>query len=184
MSLRDLEIVGALNEPSSRSGKGWVRVDLRRQPGAAIAAGMLAAVSAAGCGATPEKPGLSRAQFIASANAVCGHEQAKLAFIRARAQRFGRPATAPSVIRQQVAQSQLATARLEALSEPPADTGAIKRWLTARTVAATVALDLAEAPARGAPVARSDVQGALASARGRARDLALAYGSRVCGEID
>jgi len=156
----------------------------RPQPGAVIAAGVLAALSSAGCGATRVKPGLSRAQFVASANAVCGHEQAKLAFIEARARRLGRTASAPAVIRQRVAQSQLATSRLEGLPEPAADARAIKRWLTARTVAATIALDLAEAPTKGEPVARRDVGAALAGARARAHALALAYGSQVCGEAD
>jgi hypothetical protein len=152
------------------------------QPRAVIVAGALAALSAAGCGTTREKRGLSRAQFVLSANAVCGHEQAKLASIEARTQRLGRADAAPSVIRQRVAQSQLATARLEALPEPPGDARAINRWLTARTVAATIALDLAEAPPRGDARAVSDVKGELATARARARVLAHAYGTQVCSE--
>ena len=158
--------------------------DRRHQPGAVIAAGMLAALSASGCGATRERKGVSRARFIASADAVCRFEQGKLAFIEARARALGRALAAPPVIRQQVAQSQLATARLEALPEPPGDARAIKRWLTARTVAATVAIDLAEAPAKGEARAVRDVRDELASARARARGLALAYGSPVCGATD
>jgi hypothetical protein len=149
-----------------------------------IAAGILAAATAAGCGVTPERPGLTRAQFVAAADAVCRHEQAKRAFIQTRAQRLGRSLAAPAVIRQQAAQSQLATARLEALAEPPADVAAIKRWLTARTVAATVALDLAEAPSNGSTRAVSDVRGELAVALARSRELARAYGSQVCGAAD
>jgi hypothetical protein len=158
--------------------------DLRHQPGAVIAAGMLAALSATGCGAAREKRGLTRVGFIASADAVCRFERGKLAYIEARAQRLGRAHNAPSVIRQQVAQSQLVTARLQALPEPPGEAGAIKRWLTARTVAATVAIDLAEAPAKGEAAAVGDVKDELAAAQARARGLALAYGSRVCGESD
>ena len=88
------------------------------------------------------------------------------------------------MIRQQVAQSRLATATLEAQPEPPGDAGAITRWLTARTVAATVAIDLAEAPAKGETTAVDDVRAELSAAQARARGLALAYGSRVCGETD
>jgi hypothetical protein len=154
------------------------------QPCALIAAGALAALLAAGCGTTREKRGLSRAQFVASADAVCRYEQAKLATIEARAQRLGRADTAPSVIRQRVAQSQLATGRLEGLPEPPGDARAIGRWLTARTVAATVAVDLAEAPSRGEATAVSDVKGQLATALARARALALGYGSQVCSETE
>jgi len=158
--------------------------DRRHQPGAVIAAGMLAALSASGCGATREKKGVTRARFIASADAACRLEQGRLAFIEARAQRPGRAPAAPPVIRQRVAQSQLTTARLEALPEPPGGGREIKRWLTARTVAATVALDLAEAPAKGRAGAVRDVRDELTTARSRARGLALAYGTRVCGETD
>jgi hypothetical protein len=158
--------------------------ELRHQPSAVIAAGMIVALSASGCGAAREKRGLTRSRFVASADAVCRFEQAKLAYIEARAHRLRRTPSAPPVIRQRVAQSQLATARLEALPEPPGDAVAIKRWLTARTVAATVAIDLAEAPAKGEAIAVNDVRGELATAQARARGLALAYGARVCGETD
>ena len=159
-------------------------IQCAHQPAVLIAAGVLAAAAATGCGATRAKRGFSRAQFIASADAVCRLEQAKLAYISQRARRIGRALAAPSVIRQQVAQNQLATARLEALPRPPADVRAIDRWLTARTVAATVALDLAEAPAGGDVSAVRDVKGELARARARARVMALGYGSRVCDATD
>jgi hypothetical protein len=154
------------------------------QPGAVIAAGVLAALSSAGCGTTRERHGVSRAQFIASANAVCGFEQTKLAYIEGRARRLRRADSTPAVIRQRAAQSQLATARLEALPEPPGDGRAIGQWLTARTVAATVALDLAEAPPTGDATAVSDVKAQLLTARSRAHALALAYGSQVCSATD
>jgi hypothetical protein len=115
---------------------------------------------------------------------VCSYEQYKLARISARAARLSQAPTAPPVIRQQVAQSQLATARLARLARPPGDGGAIDRWLTARTVAATVAVDLSEAPPKGQAVAVRDVRAELASARARARGLALDYGARRCGETD
>jgi hypothetical protein len=183
MPSRELKILRAERPPRCRVSS-LQDLGRLRQPGAVIAAGVLAALAGAGCGATRERPGLSRAQFVASANAVCSHEQAKLAFIEARARRLGHAATAPAVIRQRVAQSQLATARLEGLPEPPPDSRSIKRWLTARTVAATIALDLAEAPAKGEPLARRDVAAALGGARARARTLARTYGSQVCGETD
>ena len=169
---------------SSPRRRGSDRPDRARRGAAVLLAGLLAGVCASGCGATRAKRGFSRAQFIASADAVCRFEQAKLASIAQRARRLGRALAAPSVIRQQVAQSQLATARLEALPRPPADLRAIDRWLTARTVAATVALDLAEAPARGDAAAVRDVKGELARVRARARAMALGYGTRVCGETD
>jgi hypothetical protein len=165
---------------SSPGCRGSDRSDRARR-GAAV---LLAGVCATGCGATRAKRGFSRAQFIASADAVCRFEQAKLASVSQRAQRLGLALAARSVIRQQVAQSQLATARLEALPRPLADVRAIERWLTARTVAATVALDLAEAPARGDAAAVRDVEGELARVRARARAMALGYGSRVCDATD
>jgi hypothetical protein len=157
--------------------------DVRRR-GAIVVVGIAAGVLAAGCGAARTKRGLTRAQFIASADAACRNEQAKLSFIAGRARLRGRAMTAPAVIRQQVAQSQLATGAIEALAEPPGDVRAIKRWLTARTVAATVALDLAEAPARGEAKAVAAVRRELDTTRARARGLAVAYGSPVCGATD
>jgi hypothetical protein len=151
---------------------------------AVLLAGLLAGAYAAGCGATRARRGLSRPQFIASADAVCRAEQAQLASITQEARRRGRTTAAPSVIRRGVRQSRAATATLEALPQPPADVRAIARWLTARTVAATVALDLAEAPARGDVLAVNDVRGELVRVRARAHDLALAYGLRVCSETD
>jgi hypothetical protein len=167
--------------PSYRGDDGPNRA---RRGAVLLLAGLLAGVCAAGCGSTRAKRGFSRAQFITSADAVCRFEQAKLAFVAARARRLGHALAAPSVIRQQVAQSQLATARLESLPRPAADVRTIDRWLTARTVAATVALDLAEAPAKRDATAVRDVTAELAKTRARARDLALRYGSRVCDETD
>jgi hypothetical protein len=159
--------------------------DICLRPRVAIAtAGIVAAGLSAGCGVTRARPGVSRAQFIAAADGVCRHEQAKLLFIAERARRFGHLVTASHVIRQQVAQFNLATGRLESLPEPPADVAAINRWLTARTVAATVALDLAEAPAKGDAQAVADVRRELATTRARAHSLASSYGSQVCGETD
>jgi hypothetical protein len=149
-----------------------------------LAAGMLALIVTCGCGATRTKRGLTRAQFISSADAVCRHEQSKLRFVAYRARMLGRSVQAPAVIRQQVAQSQLATGRIERLAEPPGDTRAIKRWLTARTVAATIALDLAEAPAGRDAAAVADVRRELGIRRAQARALAVAYGSQVCGATD
>jgi hypothetical protein len=155
------------------------------RPAAILAAWTcLALLLLTGCGSSRVQRGLTRAGYVASADAVCRFEQAKLAFITARARRLGRAASSPAIIRQQVAQSQLATSRLEALAQPPGDTRAITQWLTARTVAATVAVDVAEAPARGERRAVAGVQHELIAARARARALAFAYGSRVCGEID
>jgi hypothetical protein len=151
---------------------------------AVLAAGVLAGALSAGCGAVRTKRGLTRAQFASAADAVCRHEQAKLRSIAERSRLLGRNPEAPAVIRQQVAQSKLATGRIEGLAEPPGDTGPIKRWLSARTVAATVALDLAEAPSRGDAVAVADVRRELAVRRARARTLAAAYGSQVCGATD
>jgi hypothetical protein len=151
---------------------------------ALLPAAMLATLLPAGCGAARARRAPTRAQFIASADAVCRHEQAKLAYISARARRLGLALARPSVIRQQVAQSQLATSRLQSLGVPRGDARAIERWLTARTVAATLAIDVAEAPAKGERTAVSDVLRELAVTRARARGLALAYGSRVCGEAD
>jgi hypothetical protein len=144
---------------------------------------LLAATLASACGASSAHAP-TRAEFAAAAEAICGHEQVKLVQIARRAPELARAPTAAKLIRQQVAQSQLATTRLEDLRPPAGDGSAIKRWLTARTVAATVALDLAEAPLKGATRARVAVAGELARRRAQARSLAQIYGLRRCGELD
>ena len=144
---------------------------------------LLAATIASACGASSAHAP-TRAEFASDAEAICGHEQVKLVQVARRARELARAPTAAGLIRQQVAQSQLATARLEGLRPPAGDGSAIKRWLTARTVAGTVALDLAEAPLKGATRARVAVAGELARTRAKARSLAQTYGLRRCGEVD
>ena len=150
----------------------------------ALAGTLGATMLAGGCGSEDARRTKTRAQFIASASRVCSFEQDKLAGIRRRAAKLALALSAPQVIRQQARQSQLATTRLQELPKPRADAPAIDRWLTARTVAATVALDLAEAPARGEATAVRDVVAELARVRAQARGLALGLGIRACGEID
>jgi hypothetical protein len=145
--------------------------------------GLLAATLASACGASRGQVP-SRPEFAAAAEAICGHEQIKLEQVARRASELAPAPTAEELIRQQVAQSQLATARLEGLRPPRGDGSAIKRWLTARTVAATVALDLAEAPLKGATRARVAVAEELARRRAQARSLAQIYGLARCSEVD
>jgi hypothetical protein len=148
---------------------------------AVVAAGALAAAYAVGCGAS--RPALGQSQFAAAADAICRSEQAKLADIAARARLLGRSPQSPHVIRQRARQSQLATARLQSLAPPAGDAQAIARWLTARTVAATVALDLAEAPPRGEAVAVADVRAQALRTSARASAKAAALGLRKCSEV-
>jgi hypothetical protein len=150
----------------------------------AVAGALSATALAGGCGSEEGRPARTRAQFAASASRVCRFEQYKLAGIRRRAAELALALSAPHVIRQQARQSQLATSRLEQLPKPAADAHAIERWLTARTVAATVALDLAEAPTRGQATAVRDLAAELVKLRLRARGLALGLGIGACGEID
>ena len=144
---------------------------------------LAATLISAGCGGSRGRPP-SRAQLIAAAEAICRREQVKLGQIAQRARERARPPTTAELIRQRAAQSQLTTKRLEDLRPPTGDGDAIKRWLTARTVAATVALDLAEAPPTGAARATRDVAGELERARVRARGLARRYGLGLCSEVD
>jgi hypothetical protein len=151
------------------------------QLAALIGAGALALACAAGCGSA--RPAVAPGQFAAKANAICRQEQVTLAYIAARARLLGRPSQSPHAIRQRAAQSQAATARLQALEQPAGEANAIGRWLTARTVAATVALDLAEAPQHGDAVAVSDVRAQAARALGQAGAQAAALGIRTCSEV-
>ena len=149
---------------------------------AAMAVGaILAVAAAAGCGAA--RPAVSESRFSAQANAICRHEQQKLAYIAAHARLLALASQSAQVIRQQAAQSQLATAHLQALAQPAGERQQIAGWLTARTVAATVALDLAEAPRRGEAVAVADVRAQAARSLAQASAQASALGLRTCSEV-
>jgi hypothetical protein len=151
------------------------------QVAAAVAAAVIAVVGAVGCGAA--RSAVGQGQFAARADAICRHEQQKLAYIAARARLLALASQSPQVIRQQAAQSQLATARLQALARPAGETRQIGRWLTARTVAATVALDLAEAPRHGDAAAVADVRAQAARSLSQASAQAVVLGLRTCSEV-
>ena len=142
---------------------------------------IIAALMLGGCGTARTKADLTKAQFIAGADAICRTTEAKLAYIRQLAAKLGRAPSSAPVMRQEVAAARLATARLESLPEPPGESGAIGRWLTARTVAATVASDAAEAPSGEDRAAVQDVFAELEVARARAERLARNYGLEACG---
>jgi hypothetical protein len=138
-----------------------------------------------GCGRTRTDPGLSKAQFIAAADAVCRVEDVKLNYIEQRAATLEGASAAsfrsvPQLIRKAVAIHETTNAELESLTEPPGETAAIGKWLTARIVATTIGLDAAEAPAGHDLVARKDLQRQLSQSIARVRGLAHAYGFAVC----
>jgi hypothetical protein len=147
------------------------------------ALGLLA--GSTGCGMTRTEPGLTKAQFIAHADAICRSEDVKLAYIEQRAASLEGASlasfrTVPHLIRKTVAIHEVTNAKLEALPQPPAETTAIGRWLTARIVATTVALDAAEAPAGKDLIAARDLQQQLTRAIVLVRGLAHSYGFAVC----
>jgi hypothetical protein len=144
---------------------------------------------ATGCSVTHTEPGLTTARFIARADAICQAEDQKLTYIEHRAGALEGASIASfrsvaPLIRKAVAVQEAANAKLESLPEPPRDTAAIQKWLTARTVAATVASDSAEAPAGQDLAAARDVQKELSRAIAHARDLARGYGFKVCGATE
>jgi hypothetical protein len=147
----------------------------------------VAVLAVTGCGTERRKAAVTNAQFIASADAICQAEQAKFAYIgqrapalRQRARTVDHTPIIPSLIRQQVAQSRLANGKLEALPQPPGDRARIGKWLTARTVAATIASDLGEAPAGEHATAVRDVLNELKRANALAQRLAGDYGLEAC----
>jgi hypothetical protein len=146
-----------------------------------LAVAIVVALMLSACGTARTQADLTKAQFIARADAICRTTDAKLAYIRQLAAKLGRARSAPAVMRQEMATARLATARLESLPEPPGESEAIGRWLTARTVAATVARDAAEAPPAEDRAAVKDVFAELEAARARAGRLARDYGLEACG---
>jgi len=145
---------------------------------AALAAVALASLAGAGCGDAKHQP--SHAQFSARAGAVCAAEGRKLGYIRSRARARGLAPRTPAVLRKEAAASRAATEALEALARPRGEGTEIKRWLTARTVAATIAIDLAEAPSGKDVAAVAAVAAALQRARSRARSLSGTFGGGAC----
>jgi hypothetical protein len=159
----------------------WARSRAAGIPGL----GAIAALALAGCGASNPRTALTKAQFIARADAICGHEAADLSGLRARNRASDASLTqVPRLIRQVAAIHEAATTRLESLPQPPGEASTIAGWLTARTVAATFELDTAEAPPGEASVAGSDMRAALRRARTLVRSLSRSYGFRVCGTTE
>ena len=138
----------------------------------------LASLAGTGCGGAAHQ--LSHAQFSARAEVICAAEGRKLRYIRSRARARGLGPRAPAVLRKEAAASRAATEPLEGLARPGGEEAEIKRWLTARTVAATIAIDLAEAPSGKHAAAVSAVAVELQRARARARSLSGTFGGRAC----
>jgi len=143
----------------------------------ALAALALASLAGAGCGAG-HKP--SQAQFSARAQAICTAEAMKLDYIRQRARARELPAEASVVLRKEAAASRAATAELEAIGRPRGQGTAVERWLTARTVAATIAVDLAEAPSGKERKAVAALAAELRRARARVLALSGRFGRGAC----
>jgi hypothetical protein len=146
---------------------------------------VLGLVGATGCGATNTREGMTRAQFIAAADALCRVEEVKLNYIHQRAAALEGASVAsfrsvPRLIRKAVAIHEVTNAKLESLAQPPGDTAAIGKWLTARIVATTIAFDAAEAPAGHDRVATEDLQRQLTRAIALVQRLAHSYGFAVC----
>jgi hypothetical protein len=147
--------------------------------------GAIAVLALAGCGGSNPRTTPSKAQFIARADAICGHEAAKLSRVKAGDHASGASlGQVPRLIRQVAAIHEAATAKLESLPQPPGQASTIAGWLTARTVAATFELDTAEAPTGEHSVAGSDIRAALHRATALVRSLSQSYGFRVCGTTE
>jgi hypothetical protein len=138
-----------------------------------------------GCGVTRTQAGLTKAQFIARADAICAGEDIKMAYIERRARVLEGASVAsfrsvPRLIRKAVAIHEVANLELEALPQPPGETTAIGKWLTARIVATTIALDAAEAPPGQDLIAARDLQRQLTRSIALVHRLAHGYGFAVC----
>jgi hypothetical protein len=144
--------------------------------------GAIALLALAGCAATSAQSTLTKGQFTARADAICRNEEAKLQ--RAAALDHASIASIGEVrqlTRQAAAIHEEATFKLESLPQPRGEAATIRSWLTARTVAATLEHDTAEAPpGRGSTAAR-DIREALARASTSVQALSRLYGFEVCG---
>jgi hypothetical protein len=144
----------------------------------ALVAVVLASLVGTSCGKGGPQP--SRAQFSARAAAICANEDRKLDYIRNRARARRLSPQAPSVLRKEAAAGRAATEDLEALERPRGAGSEIRRWLTARAVAATITIDLAEAPSAEHTSAVAAVAAELGRARERVRALSGTFGGGAC----
>jgi hypothetical protein len=145
--------------------------------------GIVALLTLVGCGGMAAGP--TKAQYTARADAICAFENEKLhraaAFEHAPVAAFS---SVPRLIREAVAIRAVANAKLESLAKPAGEGATIEKWLTARTVQATLRRDVAEAPAREFPTAAKDVKEALDRASALERDLSQSYGFRICSATE
>ena len=87
------------------------------------------------------------------------------------------------MLRKEAAASRAATAELEAIGRPRGQSAAVERWLTARTVAATIAVDLAEAPSGKEGKAVAALAAELRRARARVLALSGRLGRDACDAV-
>lgn len=164
------------------TGGGW---GARYAPASGrVPVAVLAAFALAGCSTANTKPGVTKAQFLARADALCQAEIDRLRGVAA----FERVPLAsladdPRLIRHAVAIHEATDAKLEALPEPPGEAAGIAKVLTARTIATTVETDTAQALAKHLPAAQS-VQQERMRRSAIAKSLAAGYGLSVCGPIE
>jgi hypothetical protein len=139
----------------------------------------MAAIAAAlaGCGSSSPKP-LPKAEWIAKADAICTKSQAS---IRA----LGSPADLPAIAAYgtkvgDILQQEIAAIR--ALPPPKSDRQTIDRMLTAAHRGVDVADHLAQLAAGGDAAAVQQYAASSQNATATARQLAQAYGLKVCGQ--
>ncbi len=146
---------------------------------AALAA--LAAFAVAGCATVHTSAGLTRAQFIARADAICQAEQRKIQ--RVAAAEGTSVASTPRMIRHAVAIHEGVSSELQSLVQPAGEQAPIASWLNARAVATTIEGDTAQALAKQLPTAPG-VQRERERASENVSRLARAYGLGACAVLE
>jgi hypothetical protein len=153
---------------------------------AALAA-LAAAAALGGCGGSGSGKSLTKAQYVAAADRVCGQGNREIAPFKAQLDRLtsgGDPqqvfAKAPGIIRRATARTAKLVDRLAALPAPKDDTAALARWvgevraqqrLLEQTATAFANRDLKRIRALSVQLARTSRA---------ADDFARRYGMRVC----
>jgi hypothetical protein len=134
---------------------------------------------------------VTRAQFIAQADALCQTAQNELAPLKARIESLSSSSETATALRQAAAllrQSILITRatqkKLEALARPPADTATIEKMLTGMGEETTYKKDAADAVTKHEPEQFAAVKKLDVKAKSFDEGLAQGYGLKVCGRSE
>jgi hypothetical protein len=158
-------------------------------------------IAAAGCGGTTSttaaitrtqgvtttSPTTTKAEFIATGDAICRSSDTAIKPIKQQIKDLEGQSNVsvtknlPPILRQAVASERASLAKLQSLPEPVGETATIAKWLTAESESVTDQSNFADALANEEGTAREAAQQDAEKAKALAHGLAQGYGFKICG---